>query len=253
MILDDFSLAGQTAVVTGGNRGLGQGIAVALAEAGADIVSVQSRPDCAQTRALVEALGRRCWGVGCDLAGLEDAGPLVREVEGIAGPVGILVNNAGIQRRHQAEAFPLADWDLMMRVQLRSVFMLCQAFGRGMLERSSGKIINIASLLAFSGGVRVAAYAAAKGGVAQLTKGLANEWASRGVNVNAIAPGYMATEMNAALIADPVRSAQIMDRIPARRWGVPADLGGMAVFLASRASAYVHGAVFNVDGGWMAR
>jgi 2-dehydro-3-deoxy-D-gluconate 5-dehydrogenase len=253
MILDDFSLKGQTAVVTGGNRGLGHGIACALAEAGADIVSIQSRPDCPETKAHVTALGRRCFGVQCDLAGLQDATSLVRDIEEMAGPVSILVNNAGIQRRHKAEEFPLTEWDLMMQVQLRSVFLLDQAFGRRMLERSYGKIINIASLVSFSGGLWVAAYAAAKGGIAQLTKALSNEWASRGINVNAIAPGYMATEMNTALMTDPVRSTQIMDRIPARRWGKPEDLGGMAVFLASRASAYVHGAVYAVDGGWMGR
>jgi 2-dehydro-3-deoxy-D-gluconate 5-dehydrogenase len=253
VILDDFSLRGMTAVVTGGNRGLGQGIAIALAEAGADIVSVQTRADCAETRARVEALGRRCLGVACDLLRLDDAEPLAAQVEGEAGPVGILVNNAGIQRRGKAEEFPLADWDRVVQVQLRAVFLLSQAFGRRMLARSSGKIINIASLASFSGGLFIPAYAAAKGGVAQLTKALANEWAGRGVNVNAVAPGYMATAMNGALMSDPVRSAQIMDRIPAKRWGTPADLGGMAVFLASRASSYIHGAVFPVDGGWMAR
>ena len=253
MILDDFSLHGQTAVVTGGNRGLGQGIACALAQAGADIVSVQSRSECAETTARVVALGRRCFSVRCDFAELADATALVHEVEETAGPVSILVNNAGIQRRHKAEDFPLADWDLMIQVQLRSVFLLCQGFGRRMLERSYGKIINIASLVSFSGGLWVTAYAAAKGGVAQLTKGLSNEWAARGINVNAIAPGYMATEMNTALMNDPVRSAQIMERIPAKRWGTPEDLGGTAVFLASRASAYMHGAVLAVDGGWMAR
>ena len=253
MILEDFSLTGQTAVITGGNRGLGQAIACALAEAGADIVSVQSSVDCAETRARLTALGRRCVGVKCDLAGLQDATSLVRDIEEMVGPVSILVNNAGIQRRHKAEEFPLAEWDLMMQIQLRSVFLLSQGFGRRMLERSYGKIINIASLVSFSGGLWVTAYAAAKGGIAQLTKALSNEWAARGINVNAIAPGYMSTEMNKALISDPVRSAQIMERIPAMRWGKPEDLGGMAVFLASRASSYVHGAVYNVDGGWMAR
>jgi 2-deoxy-D-gluconate 3-dehydrogenase len=167
--------------------------------------------------------------------------------------VSILINNAGVQRRHKAEEFPLADWDLVVQVQLRSVFLLCQGFGRRMLQRSYGKIINIASLVSFSGGMYVPAYAAAKGGVAQLTKALANEWAARGVNVNAVAPGYMATEMNTALMADPTRSAQILDRIPAKRWGTPGDMAGIVVFLASRASAYIHGGVFTVDGGWMAR
>jgi len=253
MIAADFSLKGQVAVVTGGNRGLGRGMAVALAEAGADIVSIQRSATCPETEEMVEKVGKKCYAFACDLSRMDDAGPVVEEIEKAAGPVSILVNNAGIQRRHKAEEFPLADWDLMLQVQLRSVFLLCQGFGRRMLQRSYGKIINIASLVAFSGGLNVPAYAAAKGGVAQLTKALANEWASRGVNVNAIAPGYMATEMNTALMTDPARSAQILDRIPAKRWGTPDDMAGMVVFLASRASAYVHGGVFPVDGGWMAR
>lgn len=253
MILDDFALRGQVAVVTGGNRGLGRGMAVALAEAGADIVSLQRTNACPETKTLVEKVGRKCHAFACDLGYVDNVDALVTEIEDRAGAVSILVNNAGIQRRHKSEVFPLDEWDLVLQVQLRSVFLLCQGFGRKMLERSYGKIINIASLVSFSGGVYVPAYAAAKGGVAQLTKALANEWASRGVNVNAIAPGYMATEMNTALMDDPTRSAQILDRIPAKRWGQPSDMAGMAVFLASRASAYVHGAVFPVDGGWMAR
>lgn len=253
MILDDFSLSGQIAVITGGNRGLGQGMAIALAEAGADIVSLQTTENCNETKEIVAKLGRKCHGVACDLGKLEDASQLVEDIEKQVGQVNILVNNAGIQRRYPAEKFPLAEWDLVMQIQLRSVFVLCQAFGSKMLQRKYGKIINLASMASFSGGFTVPAYAAAKGGIAQLTKALANEWASCGVNVNAIAPGYMATEMNTALINDPVRTPQILARIPAQRWGQPEDMGGMAVFLASRASAYVHGAVFCVDGGWMAR
>ena len=232
---------------------MGQGMAVALAEAGADIVSLQTTENCEETKAMIRKLGRKCHGIACDLAKLEDAGQLVADVERMAGPINILVNNAGIQRRYPSAEFPLAEWDLVMQIQLRSVFVLCQGFGRKMLQRKYGKIINLASMASFSGGLTVPAYAAAKGGIAQLTKALANEWAARGVNVNAIAPGYMATEMNAALIDDPVRTPQILARIPAQRWGQPEDMGGMAVFLASRASAYVHGAVFCVDGGWMAR
>ncbi len=253
MILDDFSLRGQLAVVTGGNRGLGRGMAVALAQAGADIVSIQRAPTCPETKEMVEKAGRKCHAFACDLAELRDASSLVDEIERTAGPVSILVNNAGIQRRHKSEEFPLADWDLVMQIHLRSVFLLCQGFGRRMLQRSYGKVINVASLVSFSGGLHVPAYAAAKGGVAQLTKALANEWAARGVNVNAVAPGYMATEMNTALMDDPTRSAQILDRIPARRWGVPGDVAGIVVFLASPASGYIHGGVFPVDGGWMAR
>lgn len=253
MDFSDFTLEGKLAVVTGGNRGLGQGMAAALAKAGANIVSVQRSFECPQTQALVEAYGRRCHGVGSDLAALQSGESLAEEIEDRFGPVDILINNAGIQRRYPAEKFPLEEWDAVMQVQLRSVFMLCQAFGSRMLARGSGKIINIASLLSFSGGLTVPAYAAAKGGVAQLTKALANEWASRGVNVNALAPGYMATEMNTALMSDAVRSGQIMDRIPAKRWGTPEDMGGTAVFLASEASRYIHGQIICVDGGWMAR
>lgn len=248
-----FSLSGKLAVITGGNRGLGMGIALALAKAGADIVSIQTGDDAPATRADVTALGRRFFSYACDLSMLQDATSLAARIESECGPVDILVNNAGVQRRHKAEDFPLSDWDYVQQVQLRSVFLTCQAFGRCMLGRGHGKIINLASLLSFSGGITVPAYAAAKGGVAQLTKALANEWAARGVNVNAIAPGYMATDMNTALIADPVRNQAIMARIPAGRWGNPEDVGGPAVFLASAASDYVHGQILCVDGGWMAR
>lgn len=248
-----FSLLGKLAVITGGNRGLGQGIAVALATAGADIVSLQTHDDAPETRRQVTALGRRFFSYACDLSLLQDAGPLAIKIEAECGPVDILVNNAGVQRRHPAAEFPLSDWDFVLQVQLRSVFLLCQAFGKRMLERGHGKIINLASLLSFSGGLTVPAYAAAKGGVAQLTKALTNEWAGKGINVNAIAPGYMATDMNTALIADTARNEQIMARIPAGRWGQPADVGGPAVFLASTASDYVHGQILCVDGGWMAR
>lgn len=248
-----FDLSGKLAVVTGGNRGVGQGIAEALARAGADIVSIQTKPECPETAKKIQALGRVCYPVQLDLLKLTDAEPIAREIESEYGPVHILINNAGIQRRHPAEQFPLCDWDDVLQVQLRSVFLLCQAFGRRMLERGQGKIINLASLLSFSGGLTVPAYAAAKGGVAQLTKALANEWASKGINVNAIAPGYIDTDMNTALKNDPVRYPQITTRIPAGRWGTPEDLGGPAVFLASSAADYVHGQILCVDGGWMAR
>jgi 2-deoxy-D-gluconate 3-dehydrogenase len=169
------------------------------------------------------------------------------------GEVQILVNNAGIQRRYPAEEFPMADWDDVFSVNLRAVFSFCQVFGREMLRRHYGKIINVASLLSFQGGITIPAYAAAKHGIAGLTKALCNEWAGRGVNVNAIAPGYMDTEMNARLRADPDRNRAISERIPANRWGHPDELGGLAVFLASPASAYIHGQVIAVDGGWLAR
>lgn len=253
MNLDEFSLEGKLAVITGARRGVGQGIAAALAKAGADIVSIHQQAECVETMEIVHQLNKKCYGISCDLSKLEDANPLVEEIESKFGPVSILVNNAGIQKRHPAAEFPLSDWDLVLQIHLRATFLLCQAFGRKMLERGNGKIINIASLISFSGGMYIPAYAAAKGGVAQLTKGLANEWASRGVNVNAIAPGYIDTEMNTALINDSVRNPQIMARIPAGRWGKPADLGGPAVFLASQASDYMHGHIMVVDGGWMAR
>jgi 2-dehydro-3-deoxy-D-gluconate 5-dehydrogenase len=253
MNLDSFSLEGKLAVITGARRGVGQGIAAALAKAGADIISIHKGSECTETTKIVEQFNKKCYGISCDLATLDDANPLVTEIENKYGPVSILINNAGIQRRHPAAEFPVSDWDLVLQIHLRATFLLCQAFGRRMLERGTGKIINIASLISFSGGMYIPAYAAAKGGIAQLTKGLANEWASRGVNVNAIAPGYIDTEMNTALINDPVRNPQILCRIPAGRWGKPEDLGGPAVFLASQASDYMHGHIMIVDGGWMAR
>lgn len=243
--MDDtgFSLTGKTAVVTGGFRGLGAGITAALLDAGAE-VTVLSRggPDAA-TRAR--------W-IQTDLAD-ESSIASAAEQALSRGPVHILVNNAGTQIRHPAVEFPLSDWDAVFQVNLRAVVQLCQLFGAPMLQRGAGKIINLASLLSFQGGVTVPAYSASKGAIAQLTKALCNEWAGRGVNVNAIAPGYMDTEMNAALIADPVRSRQISERIPAGRWGTPQDVGGAVVFLASEAAAYIHGQVLVVDGGWMAR
>jgi 2-deoxy-D-gluconate 3-dehydrogenase len=253
MVLDDFRLDGRVATVTGANRGLGAAIAVALAQAGADVVSVQRSDDSAATRDAVEGAGRRFLAVTIDVGAL-DAAPLALEATlATFGRADILVNNAGVQRRSPAEDFAAADWELVLNVNLTAVFRFAQTFGRHMLAHGGGKIINIASLISFQGGFTIAAYAAAKHGVAGITQALCNEWAARGINVNAIAPGYMATEMNSALIADPVRSAQIGARIPAGRWGEPPDMGGAAVFLASRASDYVHGQMLAVDGGWLAR
>jgi 2-deoxy-D-gluconate 3-dehydrogenase len=253
MVLDDFRLDGRVATVTGANRGLGLGIAAALAQAGADIVSVQRSEDCAQTRAAVESAGRRFLAVTLDV-GAPDAATAALEATLTAfGRADILVNNAGVQRRARAEDFSAADWELVLNVNLNAVFRFAQSYGRHMLSHGGGKIINIASLISLQGGFTIAAYAAAKHGVAGITAALCNEWASRGINVNAIAPGYMATEMNAALIGDPDRSAQIGARIPAGRWGEPADMGGAAVFLASRAADYIHGQMLAVDGGWLAR
>jgi 2-deoxy-D-gluconate 3-dehydrogenase len=253
MILDDFRLDGRVATVTGANRGLGLGIAAALAQAGADIVSVQRSDDATAIRAAVEGAGRRFLAVTADV-GADDA-PAAALAATLAtfGRADILVNNAGVQRRAPAESFAADDWNLVLNVNLNAVFRFAQTYGRHMLASGGGKIINIASLISFQGGFTIAAYAAAKHGVAGITQALCNEWAARGVNVNAIAPGYMATEMNAALIADPVRSTQIGARIPAGRWGEPTDMGGATVFLASRAADYIHGQMLAVDGGWLAR
>ena len=253
MDLSNFSLEGKLALVTGGSRGLGQAMAVALARAGADIISIQRKNECAETKRRVEAWGRKCYPYGLDLATLNSAEELAETLENTYGPVDILVNNAGIQRRHPCTEFPIEDWDLMLQVHLRATFLMCQAFGKRMIARGGGKIINVASLLAFSGGYTIPAYAAAKGGIAQLTKALANEWAEKNVNVNAIAPGYFDTDMNTALQQNPVRNSQILDRIPAKRYGDPDEIGGMTVFLASPAASCVHGSVMIVDGGWMAR
>ena len=247
-----FDLSGKTAVVTGGGRGLGLGISDALLEAGADVIVFGRSPlPDALTNHAAE-LGRQVDFVALDLANSDEIAAAADQVLS-ARRVDILVNNAGTQDRYPAVTFPLPAWDSVLDVNLRAVFQLCQQFGRPMLERGEGKIVNLASLLSFQGGTTVPAYAASKGAVAQLTKALCNEWSSRGVNVNAVAPGYMATEMNTALLADPVRLEQISTRIPAGRWGEPEDIGNVVVFLASAAAAYVHGQVLAVDGGWMAR
>ena len=247
-----FDLSGKVAVVTGANTGIGQGIALALAGAGADIAAVgRSRPD--ETAAAVAETGRRFLSVSADLSSTEPVDRIVREMEQALGPIDILVNNAGIIRRADAVDFTEADWDQVVDTNLKSAFFLSQAVGRGMIARGGGKIINIASMLSFQGGMRVASYTASKSGLAGLTRLLANEWAARGVNVNAIAPGYFVTNNTEALRQDEGRSREILGRIPAGRWGRPSDLGGAAVFLASSASDYVHGAVLPVDGGWLAR
>ena len=243
-----FDLTGQRALVTGANTGIGQGIAVALAAAGAELALVgRTAPD--ETLAMVVDAGGRGRFIDADLSSIA---PIAGVVER-SGTVDILVNNAGTIRRDDALDFSEADWDAVMDVNLKSLFFLCQAAGRGMVERGRGKIINIASMLSFQGGIRVPSYTASKSGVAGLTKLLANEWAARGVNVNAIAPGYIATNNTTALQADPDRNRSILERIPTGRWGDPSDLGGAAVFLASSASDYVNGHILAVDGGWLAR
>lgn len=253
MILDDFKLDQQVAVVTGGSRGLGFGIAKALAQAGANIVNVQRSTNSAQIEAAVAEAGRDLLTISLDVAEADAAQRVLDATLARFGRVDILVNNAGITKRIPSADYPLEEWDALINTNLRSVFIFCQVFGREMLRQKRGKIINVGSLLSFQGGLRVPAYAASKHAVAGLTKALCNEWSSQGINVNCIAPGYMDTDMNVPLMNDPVRSRQIGERIPAGRWGAIDDMGGLAVFLASRASDFVHGQVIAVDGGWMAR
>jgi 2-deoxy-D-gluconate 3-dehydrogenase len=251
--LQAFSLAGRVALVTGATTGLGAGMAVGLAAAGADIVSV-GPGDPTETAAAVAAHGRRMHSIGASLGRGVDYAGLVAEAVRVLGRVDILVNNAGIIRRADATEFSEQDWDDVMDVNLKACFFLSQAFARQVLAAGHrGKVINVASMLSFQGGIRVASYTASKSGVAGLTRLLANEWAARGINVNAIAPGYFATANTAQLRADAQRSGEILARIPAGRWGEPADLAGAAVFLASAASDYMHGAIVPVDGGWLTR
>ena len=247
-----FDLSGRVAVITGANTGIGQGIALALAAAGADIAAVGRTP-AEETVEKVRALGRRAEIVSADLSTIEPVNRVVDESVEKLGGLDILVNNAGIIRRADSLEFSEEDWDAVIDTNLKSVFFLCQAAARHMVRQGRGKIINIASMLSFQGGIRVPSYTASKSGIAGLTKLLANEWAAKGINVNAIAPGYIATNNTAALQADETRNRQIMERIPAGRWGSPDDLGGAAVFLASAAADYVQGHVLAVDGGWLAR
>jgi 2-deoxy-D-gluconate 3-dehydrogenase len=248
-----FSLEGRVALVTGASRGLGAAIAVGLAGAGADVAVHGNTRSPESTGAQVRALGRRALAVTGDMTDPATPHRLIQETIGRLGGLDVLVNNAGTIRRAPAAETADEDWLAVVDVNLHAVFRACRAAGRHMLAQGRGKIVNVASLLAFQGGILVPAYAAAKGGVAQLTKALANEWAGRGVNVNAIAPGYIRTDNTAALQADPVRSRQIRERIPAGRWGEPSDVVGAAIFLCSPASDYVHGHVLVVDGGWMGR
>ncbi len=255
MILDEFKLDGRIALITGASRGLGQAMALGLAEAGADIVGLDRSTSDEDTGSKVRALGRRYYNITADLrqTSAADLKSIVAEVETAMGPLHILVNNAGIIRRAPAIEFSEVDWDDVLHINLRSVFFLSQAAARAMLPRGSGKIINIASMLSFQGGIIVPSYTAAKSGLAGLTRALANEWARHGINVNAIAPGYMATDNTAPLRADSARAESILGRIPAERWGTPDDLKGSVVFLASEAAQYLHGAILPVDGGWLTR
>jgi len=252
-MLERFSLKGKTALVTGSSRGLGAGIAVALAEAGANVAIHGSHAIPESTGKILNEMGANHFAVVGDVSDASVCSLLIEEVVHHFGAIDILVNNAGTIRRAPAAEHFDEDWQAVIDTNLSSVFRLTKHAGKHMLAQGSGKVINIASLLTFQGGVFVPSYAAAKGGVGQLTKAFANEWAAKGVNVNAIAPGYMATDNTTALRANPERSRQIMERIPAGRWGCPEDLAGAVIFLASGVSDYVHGHILVVDGGWLCR
>ena len=253
MILDAFKLTGKVAIVTGCRRGLGQGMALGLAEAGADIVGI-GRNDLGETRKGVQDTGRKFLGVEADLSRIGVIADIIDRAVKAFGRIDILVNNAGIIRRADALEFSEKDWDDVMNVNLKTVFFFSQAAAKQFVRQGTGgKIINVASMLSFQGGIRVPSYTASKSGVMGITRLLANEWAKHNINVNAIAPGYMATDNTAPLRQDPKRSEEILQRIPAGRWGLPADLKGIAVFLASEASAYINGYTIAVDGGWLAR
>lgn len=253
MDLSLFSLEGKTAIITGANTGLGQGMCIALAKAGANIAGV-GRSDMSETEKLVSEVGGRFLAVKADLLTTEPIGHILDTVKAGFGGFDILINNAGIIRREDAENYSMSDWDDVMNTNLRTLFFLSQEFAKALInEKRGGKIINIASMLSYQGGIRVPAYTASKSAVMGLTKAMANEWAKYGINVNAIAPGYMVTNNTEKLRADPVRYNEILGRIPAGRWGEPSDMGGAAVFLSSAASDYVQGFTLAVDGGWLSR
>ena len=253
MILDQFNLAGKVASVTGASRGLGAGMAIGLAEAGADLVVVASSARLQETVDKIKALGRRCLGIQADLIDTKVIPQIIDATLKEYGRIDILINCAGIIRRAPAIEFSEKDWDDVIQINQKATFFLCQAAAREMVKQKKGKIINIASLLSFQGGIIVPSYTASKSAVAGLTKALANEWAPLGINVNAIAPGYMATEMTEALQKSADRAPAILARIPAGRWGTPEDMKGLAVFLASDAAEYLQGQVIAVDGGWLGR
>lgn len=254
-ILDAFRLNGKTALVTGCRRGIGKAMAVALAEAGADIVGVSASLEVEGSEVArdVAATGRRFTAHTCDFSDRAALYDLIATVKRESPPIDILVNNAGMVLRSPAADYPDEYWDKILEVNLTAQFILTREFGKDMVARGKGKIIFTASLMTFQGGITIPAYAASKGGIGQITKSFANEWAGKGINVNAIAPGYIATDNTEALRADPTRSRQILERIPAGRWGEADDFKGVTVFLASAASDYMHGSVVVVDGGWMGR
>lgn len=253
MILEKFKLDGKIALVTGGNRGIGQYYALALAQAGADIITVSYESDFSETEKLIFQTGRKFKSYVCDFSDREDLYKFIKNVKSDFDRVDILVNNAGTILRKPIAEHPDEYWDKVIEINLTSQFVLTREFGKDMVERGYGKVVYIASLLSFQGGILVPGYAASKGGIKQLTMAFANEWASKGVTVNAIAPGYIATDNTKPLREDPVRNKAILDRIPAGRWGTPEDLMGTVVFLCSDASNYLNGTVVTVDGGWMGR
>lgn len=249
-----FDLKGKKAIVTGGSSGLGKGMVEGLLEAGAEVVIVGVSDRCYKTCEEFKKLGYRIHSVKGDVGEIDGLVKLFNDcLDKLDGTLDIMINNAGIQRRNKIEEFILEDWNEVINVNLTAVFQLCKLAGVEMMENGGGKIINIASMLSFFGGYTVPAYAASKGGVAQLTKALANEWASKGINVNAIAPGYMNTDMNTNLIKDKIRNDEILSRIPQKRWGTPEDIKGITIFLASSASNYVNGAIIPLDGGYLGR
>ena len=255
MILDKLRLDGKTALVTGAKRGIGRALARALAESGADIIGVSStlKPSGSEVEKEVTSIGRKFKGYTCDFSNREALYDFIEKARNDFPEINILVNNAGIILRKPAEEHPDDYWDRVIEINLNAQFVLTREISKGMIERGEGKIIFIASLLTFQGGILVPGYAASKGGIGQLTKALANEWASKGISVNAVAPGYIATDNTAALRADKERSQSILSRIPIGRWGEPDDLAGAVVFLSSQASDYVNGVIIAVDGGWLGR
>lgn len=254
MILDQFQLTGKVAIVTGCSTGLGEGMAIGLAEAGADVVGIDYMPGPYKAQGIIEGMGRKFLEVQADLSTIEPIAGIIEKTVSTFGKLDILVNNAGIIRREDAVNFTEKDWDDVMNLNVKTVFFFCQAAAKQFIKQGSGgKIVNIASMLSFQGGIRVPSYTASKSGVMGITRLMANEWAKHNINVNAIAPGYMATNNTAPLRADPVRSKAILERIPASRWGLPEDLRGPVVFLASDASSYMNGYTIAVDGGWLAR
>lgn len=248
-----FDLTGRKAIVTGAAQGLAYSMAEGLMESGAEVAVIDISDRTVEVAREFCGRGFRCHGIQADLSRIDELEGVFSRVVDALGGLDIIVNGAGVQRRYRSEEFPTAEWDFVINVNLNSVWKLCQLAGRHFLENEGGKIINIASMLSFLGGYTVAAYAASKGGVAQLTKALSNEWAGKNININALAPGYMATALNTAIMNDPVRSKEILDRIPARRWGQPEDMKGAVIFLASGASDYLNGAIIPVDGGFLSR